>query len=111
IDAGNISGDGNKPTTTPAKWNGPIANSDAIFTDFLVAYSAYIDNLTVGALQTGPTPTSTDEVPGDASTDFERTTIGYNPPTKVGTLDYEDPTSGWSRHGIRQYWPNGRIMS
>lgn len=111
IDAGNISGDENKPTTASSKWNGPIANSDAIFTDFLIAYSAHIDDLTVGVIQTGPTPIPTDEVPGGANTDFERTTIGYNPPAKVGTLDYEDPTSGWSRHGIRQYWPNGRIMS
>lgn len=33
-------------------WNGGIENVDALFTDFLIAYSAYIQNLTVGNLRT-----------------------------------------------------------
>lgn len=70
-------------------WNGPIANADAIFTDFIMAYSAYIDNLTVGVIQT--------------STEDERTTIGFTP------TDLSDPTKDYSRHSPRGYYPSGRV--
>lgn len=38
--------------TNTTYWNGPVPNADAIMVDFFVAFSAYIDNLTVGNLRT-----------------------------------------------------------
>src|SRR5699024_6543333 len=97
-DAGDIP-PGTLPTNTDY-WNQVTNNPDAIFTDFLIAYSAYIDNLTVGVLQTAEPPAS---IPAP-SNDAERTTIGYAP------VHSEDPTNVYSRHSPRGYYPSGRIM-
>src|SRR5690625_5263041 len=88
IDAGDIP-IGTVPTDTDY-WNEITDNPDSIFTDFLVAVSAAIENLTVGTIQTGA--------------DGERTTIGYKPD------DSSDPTSDYSKHSIRGYYPSGRVM-
>lgn len=90
------------PVTDTDYWNGPIENADAIFTDFFIAYSAYIDNLTVGQVRTNPEAIT---VP-DPISSSESTAIGFQPSSPV------DPTSQeivFSRHGIRQYHPSGRI--
>lgn len=90
------------PVTNTDYWNGPIANADAIFTDFFIAYSAYIDNLTVGQVRTNPEAT----VVPDPISSSESTAIGFQPSSPF------DPTSQeivFSRHGMRQYHPSGRI--
>ena len=88
IDAGEIPM-GALPTNTDY-WNEITDQPDAIYTEFLVAVSAAIENLTVGVIQTGA--------------DGERTTIGYEPD------DTSDPTIDYSRHSIRGYYPSGRVM-
>lgn len=78
------------PVTNTAYWNGPIPNAGGIMTAVLMAYSAYIDNLTVGIIQT--------------ATENEHTTIGFQP------TDVNDPTRNYSRHAPRGYYPSGRVM-
>lgn len=85
-------------------WNEFTENIDSLFTDFLFAYSGYIQNLTVGQIATGVEP---DEVP-DPDLAGRRTTIGFMPTAA------HDPTSNlahFDRDGIRQYHPSGRIAA
>lgn len=79
---------GTVPTNTEFFNEVPI-NTEAVFTDFLFAYAAYIEDLTVGSIQTG--------VSG------ERTTIGYKP------VVVTDPSSDFSKHGTRTYDKNGNL--
>lgn len=79
---------GTLPTNTQY-WQEFTSNIDSIFTDFLFAYSGYIQNLTVGQLQT--------------NTEGERTTIGFKP------TDSQDPTRVYSKHSPRGYYPSGRV--
>lgn len=84
---------GTLPTNTNF-WNEFTIDADAIFTDFLFAYSGYIQNLTVGQIQT--------------NTESKRATLGYQP------TDSADPTYNaaiFSRHGLRQYHATGRIAA
>lgn len=87
VDAGLIP-IGTLPTDTNYFNEIPI-NTEAVFTDFLFAYAAYIEDLTVGSIQTG--------VSG------ERTTIGYKPTITT------DPSHLYSKHGTRTYDKNGNL--
>ena len=90
---------GTLPTDT-AYWNPSDINVDAVFTDFLFAYAAHIDNLTVGVVQTAVPPST---IPSPLL-DGERTTLGYMP-----ILDVTSAPNIFSKHGMRQYHPSGRI--
>lgn len=96
-DAGEIPA-GILPTNTNY-WNEFTANIDSVFTDFLFSYKGYIQDLNVGQIQTGVPPST---IPSP-TLDGERTTIGFQPAAP-------DPTSVFSRHHPRGYYPSGRIM-
>lgn len=104
MDAGDIP-EGTLPTDTDY-WNPFAGDIDSLAVDILFSYVAYIGNLTVGVVQTAVPPTT---IP-DPTNQGARTTIGYQPPETTGT--YSDPTSDeqvFNRHGIRQYYPSGRV--
>src|SRR5690606_14398774 len=83
-------------------WNEFTLDVDSIFTDFLFAYSGYIQNLTVGRLSTGVPP---DEVP-DPNMSGARYTVGIMPDP-----DPKDPTTDPAVYGpfSRYYSKSGRI--
>lgn len=80
---------GTLPTNT-AFWNTFTEDIDSVFTDFLFAYKANIRDLVVGQIQT--------------NTEGERFTAGYKPTAS------SDPTTSFSQHAPRGYYPSGRIM-
>src|SRR5690606_16476768 len=88
------------PPTDTDYWNEFTLDIDSIFTDFLFAYSGYVQNLVVGQVATGVEP----ETVPDPTLSGERYTVGFQPTAS------HDPTTELSRHGQRMYFPSGRIM-